>query len=307
MDRIFRTWFLVGLAGLMVLGQHEVRAASKPTRKKVISENPYLGAIVVDNATGKVLFEDKADAEGYPASVLKLMDLLIVLEKIEQKQLTLQDPVVVSAKASHIGGSRVWLAEKESFTVDDMLYALMIQSANDVAVALAEKIAGSTDAFVELMNKRAQELGMTHTVFHSVHGLPPGAGQEHDVTTPRDFALLSRELLKHKDALRYTSTRERPFRPDDKKHMVIMRNHDHLLGQVEGVDGLKTGYFTDAGYSIALTAERKGQRVIVVVLGSVDRKVRDAKAAELLAKGFLALPAPSAPPPVPANAPAPPK
>ena len=93
---------------------------------------------------------------------------------------------------------------------------------------------------------------------------------------------------------------ERPFRPDDKKHMVIMRNHDHLLGQVEGVDGLKTGYFTDAGYSIALTAERKGQRVIVVVLGSVDRKVRDAKAAELLAKGFLALPAPPSPPPAPA-------
>ncbi len=307
MNRISRTWFLVALAALMVAGQSEVRAAKdsapapKPTRKKVIAENPYLGAIVVDNATGKVLLEDKADAEGYPASVLKLMDLLIVLEKIEQKQLALQDPVIVSAKASHIGGSRVWLAEKETFTVDEMLYALMVQSANDVAVALAEKLAGSTEAFVELMNKRAQELGMTHTVFHSVHGLPPGAGQEHDVTTARDFALLSRELLKHKDTLRYTSTRERPFRPDDKKHMVMMRNHDHLLGQVEGVDGLKTGYFTEAGYSIALTAGRKGQRVIVIVLGSVDHKVRDAKAAELLAKGFLALPAQSSPSPGPAK------
>jgi D-alanyl-D-alanine carboxypeptidase (penicillin-binding protein 5/6) len=267
----------------------------------VIAGNPYLGAIVVDNATGKVLLEDKADAEGYPASVLKLMDLLIVLEKIEQKQLALQDPVIVSAKASHIGGSRVWLAEKETFSVDEMLYALMVQSANDVAVALAEKLAGSTEAFVELMNKRAQELGMTRTVFHSVHGLPPGAGQEHDVTTARDFALLSRELLRHKDALRYTSTRERPFRPNDKKHMVMMRNHDQLLGQVEGVDGLKTGYFTEAGYSIALTAERKGQRVIVIVLDSVDRKVRDAKAAELLAKGFLALPAQSSPSPSPAK------
>lgn len=309
MNRIFRTWFFVGLAGLMVVGQSEVRAAKdsapapKPTRKKVIAENPYLGAIVMDNATGKVLFEDKADAEGYPASVLKLMDLLIIMEKIEQKHLALQDPVTVSAKASHIGGSRVWLAEKETFTVDEMLYALMVQSANDVAVALAEKLAGSTEAFVELMNKRAQELGMTRTVFHSVHGLPPGAGQEHDVTTARDFALLSRELLKHKDILRYTSTRERPFRPDDKKHMVMMRNHDHLLGQVEGVDGLKTGYFTEAGYSIALTAGRKGQRVIVIVLGSVDRKVRDAKATELLAKGFLALPAQSSPSPSPATTP----
>lgn len=291
----------------MVVGQSEVRAAKdstpapKPT-KKVISEAPYLGAIVVDYATGKVLFEDKADAEGYPASVLKLMDLLIILEQIEQKHLALQDPVIVSAKASHIGGSRVWLAEKETFTVDEMLYALMIQSANDVAVALAEKLAGSTEAFVGLMNKRAQELGMTRTVFHSVHGLPPGAGQEHDVTTARDFALLCRELLKHKDTLRYTSTRERPFRPNDPKHMVMMRNHDHLLSQVEGVDGLKTGYFKEAGYSIALTAERKGQRVIAIVLGSVDRKVRDAKAAELLAKGFLALPAPASPPPSPPKA-----
>ena len=175
MNRIFRTWFLVGLAGLMVVGQSAVRAANdsaptpKRTHKKVISENPYLGAIVVDNATGKVLFEDKADAEGYPASVLKLMDLLIVLEKIEQKQLTLQDPVVVSAKASHIGGSRVWLAEKESFTVDEMLYALMVQSANDAAVALAEKVAGTTDGRIEAA-RQCQEAGLTVRFAHWVGG-----------------------------------------------------------------------------------------------------------------------------------------
>ncbi len=114
-----------------------------------------------------MLFEDHADAKGYPASVLKSMDLLIYLEKIQQGQLSLQDQVTASAKASHTGGSRVWLAEKESFTVDEMLYALMVQSANDVAIALAEKVGGSTDGFVELMNKRARELGMTSTVFHS--------------------------------------------------------------------------------------------------------------------------------------------
>jgi len=158
-------------------------------------------------------FEDHADAKGYPASVLKLMDLLIILEKIEQRQLSLQDQVPVSAKAAKTGGSQVWLAEKESFTLEEMLYALMVQSANDAAVALAEKVAGTTDAFVELMNKRAKLLGMTSTVFRSVHGLPPAAGQEHDITTARDFSLLCRELLKHKDTLRYTSTRERPFRP----------------------------------------------------------------------------------------------
>ena len=100
------------------------------------------------------------------------MDLLIILEQVEQKKLSFQVPVPVSAKASHIGGSRVWLAEKEVFPLDEMLYALIVQSANDVATALAEKVAGSTDAFVELMNKRAHELGMKNTVFHSVHGLP---------------------------------------------------------------------------------------------------------------------------------------
>ena len=307
MKHFFKTGLLLALAGAILTGAQSARAA-KPAvpaakaAKPTIAQDPYLGAIVAEAATGKVLVEDKADAKCYPASMLKLMDLLIILEQIEQKKLTLQDQVPVSAKASHIGGSRVWLAEKESFTVDDMLYALMVQSANDVAVALAEKVAGSTEAFVELMNKRAHELGMTSTVFHSVHGLPPGIGQEHDVTTPRDFVLLCRELLKHKDSLRYTSTRERAFRPNDAKHMVMMRTHDHLLGAVAGVDGFKTGYFAAAGYSIAVTAQRNGQRVIAVVVGSVDRKVRDAKAAELVAKGFLALPAPAQPPGLPAAA-----
>ena len=279
--------------------------ATQTSHRSVISRDPYVGALAVDAATGKVLFEDHADAKAYPASVLKLMDLLIILEKVEQGQLTLQDPVPVSAKAAKTGGSQVWLAEKESFSVDEMLYALMIQSANDAAVALAEKVGGTTDGFVEMMNQRAKALGMTGTVFHSVHGLPPDyrIGQEHDVSTPRDLALLCRELLKHPDVLRYTSTRERPFRTGTSKPPVIMRNHDHLLGQVEGCDGFKTGYFREAGYSIALTASQRGRRVIVVVMGSADRKARDAKAAELMAKGFALLPAP---PPQPAPPTAPP-
>lgn len=271
-------------------------AAAAPAKKTTISQDPYLGAIVIDAATGKVLFEDKADAKGYPASVLKLMDLLIILEQVKQGRMSLQDQIPVTAAASKIGGSQVWLAEKESFALDDMLYALMVQSANDAAFALAEKVAGSASGFVELMNQRAKQLGMNNTTFQSVHGLPPGPDQGYDVTTARDLALLCRELLKHKDTVRYTSTRERPFRPDGGAKMVLMRTHNHLLGQVEGCDGLKTGYFAVAGYSIAVTASRQGQRVIAIVLGSKDRKVRDAKAAELLSKGFLALPAGSTTP-----------
>jgi len=306
-------WFIPGLLVWLLANQPTANVAAattakaaaaappaKSARSQPISRDPWLGAIVLDAATGKVLYEDQADTKGYPASVLKLMDLLIILEKIEQKQLSLEDQVPVSAKASHTGGSRVWLADKESFTVDEMLYALMIQSANDVAVALAEKVAGSTDAFVALMNRRAKELGMNSTVFHSVHGLPPGKGQENDVTTARDLSILCHQLLKHPETLRYTATRERPFRPNVVGKTVIMRTHNHLLGHVEGCDGLKTGYIAASGFSIAVTAARHGQRVIAVVFDSTTLKVRDAKAAELLAKGFAALPAagPGSAPPV---------
>jgi serine-type D-Ala-D-Ala carboxypeptidase (penicillin-binding protein 5/6) len=308
-------WLFPALLIILAAGQPTAEAATaktakstattstdKPARSKSIARDPWLGAIVLDAATGKVLFEDQADAKGYPASVLKLMDLLIILEKIEQKQLSLEDQVPVSAKASHTGGSRVWLKEKESFTVDEMLYALMIQSANDAAVALAEKVAGSTDAFIELMNRRAKELGMNSTVFHSVHGLPPGKGQQHDVTTARDLAILCRELLKHPDTLRYTSVRERPFRPNVAGHTVNMTTHNHLLGHVEGCDGLKTGYIAASGYSIAVTATRNGQRVIVIVFDSPALKRRDAKASELVAKGFAALSVAAPPAAVPVAA-----
>ena len=183
----------------------------------------------------------------------------------------------------------MWLAEKESFPLDDMLYALMVQSANDAAVALAEKVAGSTEAFVDLMNQKARDLGMANTVFQSVHGLPPAPGQEHDVTTARDFSVLCREVVKHSEALKYTSARERPFRQNIPGRNVVMRTHNHLLARVEGCDGLKTGYFAQAGFSIAVTAARHGQRVIVVVLDSPDLKTRDHHAAELVAKGFAAL------------------
>ncbi|HRZ35758.1 MAG TPA: serine hydrolase, partial [Candidatus Paceibacterota bacterium] len=166
------------------------KPAATPAPARTIPRDPYVGAIVVDVGAKRVLFEDRADVQGYPASVLKLMDLLIILERIEGGQLSFQDKVPVSAKAAATGGSQVWLAEREVFTVDELLYALMVRSANDAAVALAEKVAGSTSAFVGLMNQRARDLGMTSTRFSSVHGLPPGPGQPHDVTTARDLARL---------------------------------------------------------------------------------------------------------------------
>lgn len=284
-------WCLPFVISLLSLASVAAAQTShSPTHKNTIAREPFLGAIVIDAASGRVLFEDHADAKGYPASVQKLMDLLIILEKIQRGQLSLRNQVPVSLKATQTEESRVELLPNESFPVEDMLYALMVRSANDAAIALAEKVAGSTDAFVELMNQKAKELGMNSTVFHCVHGLPPAKGQQHDVSTARDLAILCRELvLKHPEALQYTATRERMFRPNGGKRAMMMHTHNHLLGKLEGCDGLKTGYFAQAGYSIAVTAARQGQRIIAVVLDSPDIKTRDANAEKLVTRGFSAL------------------
>ncbi|NQT94347.1 MAG: D-alanyl-D-alanine carboxypeptidase [Lentisphaerae bacterium] len=287
MNRL-RLSVLVLLAALScMLGVHPVHAALAPR-----SADPYVGAIVIDAKSGAVLLEDKPDTAAYPASAIKLLPLLMILEYAKAGSLRFDEEVTVSAEAASMGGSQVYLKEKEVFTIDELLYALMVQSANDAAVALAVHVAGTKSRFVQLMNQRAAKLGMDNTTFHSVHGLPPGSGQEPDVSTARDISLLSRELIKHRRALRYTSTKERGFRNDT----FIMRNHNRLLGEVRGVDGLKTGYFRAAGYSCSVTADRDGRRVIAVILGSRSRTGRDAKTRELLAAGFLALPAQ---PPVP--------
>lgn len=277
-------------------------ASTASARVDKLATDPYVGAIVMDADTGQVLFADKADTPCYPASVLKLMDLYVILDRVKAGALRLDDKVRVTAEASRIGGSQVYLKEHEEFTIDDLLYALMIQSANDAATALAIHIAGTKDGFVSLMNEKARELGMTSTRFHSVHGLPPGPNQEPDITTARDLTILCRALAKLPEAFRYTSTKERSFR-EASGQPFIMRNHNNLLGRVDGVDGFKTGYFSAAGFSIAATAERGGTRIIAVVLGSTSKQTRDAKASELLAKGFLIVPPKQVvtpPPPVPA-------
>lgn len=251
-----------------------------------VSKDPYVSAMVVDADTGEVLFEDNAEAVAYPASVLKLMVLLVVIDHLERGTLQLDEMVQVTPEAAKMGGSQVYLDPKERFSIEDLMYALMVQSANDAAVALAIHIGGSKDGFVAMMNERAQQLGMKDTHFSSVHGLPPSEGQKVDTTTARDLAVLSRELAANPETYRYTGTRERDFRNGE----FVMRTHNHLLASVDGCDGFKTGYFKAAGFSIVATAKRKGVRIIAVVLGSKDRKVRDAKATELLAKGFGKVP-----------------
>lgn len=258
----------------------------KSVISSTISRDPYIGAIVVDAVTGQVIFNDNGDAKGYPASVIKLMDLLIILEKVKQGTVKLTDKVSVAPEAANVGGSQAYLKKAETFSVDDLLYALMVKSANDAAVALAVHVAGSQEAFIEIMNRKAQELGMTSTHFYSVNGLPPLRGQTYDESTPRDLTILAQAVLTYQDTLRYTSTKHSTLR----NGTFSMGNHNHLLGVVQGCDGLKTGYFFKAGFSIIATAQRNNARIIAIVLGSQFRRTRDIKAKELLEKGFMLLP-----------------
>lgn len=257
----------------------------------------YKSALVIDAASGRVLFEDNADFVNPPASITKLMTFLVVYDRIQAGTLSLQSPVPVGAASSRIGGTQVWLKQGESFPVEEMLYALMVQSANDCAHALAIAVAGSPAAFVDLMNARARELGLHDTVFRTPHGLPPANRKiaEGDLTTARDLARLSRHLLQHTDILKYTNVKERLFRAGAPSGKIAMRNHNHLLNRVDGVDGLKTGYTRGAGFCLAATAERHGRRVITVVMGSPSSKGRDLKVAELIERGFANLPPPESP------------
>lgn len=248
---------------------------------EVVHDHPYLGAIAVDAATGEVLFDDNADTTGYPASVIKLMDMLLILEAEESGRLSLGDSVTITRAAARIGGSQVYLEKGEVFTVEELLYATIVKSANDAATALAIYLAGSKEAFVDMMNARARDIGMTNTVFHSVHGLPPGREQLPDVSTARDIAKLCRELLRMPTALKYTSTRLRFFRTGAEEPFMMV-NHNPLLKRIDGCDGLKTGFFYAAGFSIAVTAERNGVRAIAVVLGAQEQWMRDKKAKKIL-------------------------
>jgi serine-type D-Ala-D-Ala carboxypeptidase (penicillin-binding protein 5/6) len=169
------------------------------------------------------------------------------------------------------------------FTLRQLLDAVLIQSANDASVAIAEHLGGTPEGFVEMMNVEARALGMSDSVFRFPHGLPPATGQEPDLVSARDFTKLSRALItKFPQVLEVTSKSEAPFRDGS----FIMRNHNHLIRSYPGADGLKTGYYTEAGFSVAATAARKGVRLVTVVMGCDNRKARDELAASLLSRGF---------------------
>lgn len=247
-----------------------------------ILKGDFATAVVMDAVTGEILVAKRPHDRRQPASMTKMMTELLVLERIAEGDIALTDEVTVSARASRMGGSQVYLKEGEIFTVEELLMALAIHSGNDAAVALAEYHAGTVEAFIVLMNQRAAELNMRDTIFHSVHGLPPGWRQKPDLTSAYDMALLGCELVKYPEALTWASTKTAPFRNGE----FTLYNSNKLIGTFRGLDGLKTGYHHRAGFCLTATAIQMEQRLIAVVMGAPDNNARSAETARLLSYAF---------------------
>src|SRR5213593_1088472 len=240
--------------------------------------------LVIDADSGTVLAEHDAHRRWPPASMTKMMTVFLAMERVQDGTLSLDEPVHTSAWASRIGGSQVYLAAGETFPLGEMLKAIMIASANDAAVAVAEHIAGSTTSFVDLMNTRAKALGLMDTTYQSVHGLPPGKGQTADVTSAHDLAVLGRELMHFPEVMRWAGTPTAGFRNDT----LQMGNTNHLVRTFSGATGLKTGYYVEAGFCVTATATRGDLNLIAVVLGLPTKQGSFEEAGRHLNEAFAA-------------------
>ncbi len=267
--------------------------AALPVHGASTAARDYKAFIVLDPMEGRVLSEYQADAVLAPASMTKLMTFAVLHDKLASGALSLSTPVRITAADAGMGGTQVNLSAGEVFSVEELLYAMMIRSANDAAHALARVAGGTVPDFIALMNAKARALGMNSTTFRTPHGLPPPSRRrsQGDVTTARDFAKLCCYLLRKTDVVKYTSVQNRTFglQTRSPETVVPMKNHNHLLGRVAGVDGLKTGFTNDAGFCLAATAQRGGQRVLVILMGSSVSKTRDQKVKELLENAFRRL------------------
>jgi D-alanyl-D-alanine carboxypeptidase (penicillin-binding protein 5/6) len=241
---------------------------------------PRYASIVVDASNGEVLYERNADSPRYPASISKIMTLYLTFEALAAGRIKPNDVIVVSAHAASMAPSKLGLRPGETITVDDAMHAVAVHSANDMAVALAEKIGGSEARFATLMTLRAQELGMSNTHYVNASGLP----DPRQISTARDIATLSRSVMRdYPQYYHFFSLRSFDY------HGLMMTNHNGMLGRTPGVDGLKTGYIGASGFNLAASAVRDNRRLIVVVLGGSSSAARDAHVADLLDAGFSVL------------------
>jgi D-alanyl-D-alanine carboxypeptidase len=295
MPRLWWFFLVAGLLAIITLVEPswdggKARAASPPTAnrqshpvrkaadKRIVhgpGYHPPYSAIVIDDNSGEVLYDERADEPRHPASITKIMTLYLLFEQLGAGALKLDTPLRVSAFASPQPPTKLGLKSDQTITVEDAIKALVTESANDVAVVVSEAIGGSEAEFAKLMTKKAKALGMISTTYVNSSGLPA----DEQITTARDQALLGRAIQAHFPAYyHYFAT------PSFRYHGREMQNHNALLGEVEGVDGIKTGYTESSGYSLVASVHRKEKHLVAVVLGGTSKGMRNARMCELIAR-----------------------
>jgi len=238
-------------------------------------------AILIEQSTGKVLFEKNQNEKLAPASMTKVMSMLLIMEAIDSGKINMTDKVTISENASSMGGSQVFLEAGEEYTVEELLKGIAIASGNDAVVAMSEKVAGSTETFVKMMNNKAKELGLSNTNFVNPHGLD----EENHYTTAHDMAIIAKELLRYHKILEFTSIYEYYMpKPDGSTTWLV--NTNRLVRFYDGVDGLKTGFTKAAGYCLTATAKKNDLRLISVVMGVETTDKRSSDTVKLLDYGF---------------------
>lgn len=239
-------------------------------------------AILIETSTGKILYEKEADQEKAPASMTKIMSMILIMDAIHNGSLKLDDQVVISENASSMGGSQVYLNVGETYKVQELIKSIAIASANDAVVAMSEKIGGTTEKFVEMMNNKCKELGCTHTNFVNPHGLDA----EGHYSSARDMAIMGVYLVEnYPEILEYTSTYEDYLkRPDGSSTWLV--NTNKLVRFYDDVDGLKTGFTTTAGYCLTSTAKKNNMRLVGVVMGVDTSDNRTSDTVKMLNYGF---------------------
>jgi D-alanyl-D-alanine carboxypeptidase (penicillin-binding protein 5/6) len=238
-------------------------------------------AILIEYSTGKVLYEKNSNERLAPASMTKIMTMLLLMEKIEEGKISFDSVANISSNAAAMGGSQMFLEENSSVKVSELLKGISIASANDAAVAIAESIGGSVENFVQMMNDKAKELGLNNTSFKNPHGLDT---IDH-YSSAYDMAIMAKELIKHKEILKYTSTYEDDFNKSDGSRTWLV-NTNKLVRFYKGVDGLKTGYTKNAGYCLTSTAMKNNIRFITVLMGVSSSDERNKETIELLNYAF---------------------
>ena len=280
LKKIFLCLFFFFLAISFCLAEEENSPTNTTTNENKFAENAK-SAIMIEASTGTILYEKNKDDKLPMASMTKMMTLLLIMEEIESGNLKWNEMITTSEHAASMGGSQIFLEVGEKMSVEDLVKGICIASGNDASVAMAERIGGTEEKFVSMMNKKAKELSLSNTHFENACGLD----SDNHYSSANDMSIIAKELVKHKKILEFSGTYEDYLRKNTEKSFWLV-NTNKLVRYYQGVDGLKTGYTKNAGYCITTTAERGNMRLITVVMGEPSSAIRNSETTTMLDYGF---------------------